>query len=161
MYYKRFKKKVISIEHLKKKTPEILLTLLGIIILLIIPIQIKSSESNIYGPRFFPYILSVLLIIFSLISFFMKSDMNEMKGKLKKASNLRVLVVLILMVVWVFLSDIIGFVISTYLFSISTMLIMGNRNRLQLLLVPIFLTGIIYYIFSELLDIFLPSNIFF
>src|SRR5699024_335182 len=161
MYYKRFKKKVISIEHLKKKTPEILLTLLGIIILLIIPIQIKSSESNIYGPRFLPYILSVLLIIFSLISFFMKSDMNEMKGKLKKASNLRVLVVLILMVVWVFLSDIIGFVISTYLFFISTMLIMGNRNRLQLLLFPIFLTGIIYYIFSELLDIFLPSNIFF
>lgn len=152
---------MISIQNLKRKTPDILMLLFGIVILLIIPTQIKSSGDNIYGPRFFPYILSLTLIIFSFISIFLKSNIDDIKTKLIKYSNIRVLIILILMISWVFFANIIGFALSTFIFSLSTMIVMGNRKYLQLIIVPVVLTGIIYYVFSELLDIFLPSNMFF
>ncbi|WP_161493904.1 tripartite tricarboxylate transporter TctB family protein [Virgibacillus necropolis] len=126
--------------------------------IIIIPYEVRSSGEEALGPRFFPYMLSIIIILLSIISIFEK-EINENKKKdkkLKKIDYFRLLYVLIGMVAWVFLAPLIGFILSTVVFTASVMYIVGNRKLFQLIFIPLILTAVLYYVFTGLLNVFLP-----
>src|SRR5699024_5380504 len=101
-----------------------------------------------------------ILILFCIISIF-ESNISQVKPK-KEKKNIndtdykRVLYILIALILWVYFVPILGFILCTFLFTISVMIIMGNRKIYQLILVPLLLSTIIYYTFNNLLNVFLP-----
>lgn len=52
-----------------------------------------------------------------------------------------------------------GFMLSTLLFMVAGLLIMGIRSPIRLILVPIGVSVVVYYLFTAALGVYLPSGI--
>jgi len=60
---------------------------------------------------------------------------------------------------YLFLLEIIGYLILTPLFVLACIVFLGMRSKLVLISLPLALTGFTYYLFGQILFIFLPRGI--
>lgn len=153
----------IMINLIKSNIPSLFMALFGIIILIIIPFEVRDTGNETFGPRFLPYLAASLVVILSILSIFeqkfIKSDYEGLK-KLTKKDYFRLFLILITMIAWFLLISWLGFILTTILFTISVMYIIGNRKIWQLIVTPLLLTFVIYFVFNELLNVILPTGVF-
>lgn len=156
-------------KNVKELLPNIFMMLFGLLVIFIIPYQIEQQDSSFFGPRFFPYLASTLVFVFSLGSI-IYSIWKGNNGKERshnsaewtdKKNYIRVLLIFICLVFWIYFVSVTGFIITTIVFIATTSVIIGGRNPLTVLLVTILFTFIVYYVFTILLKINLPKGMFF
>lgn len=148
----------------KEISPSLIIAIFGLTILILIPIQINQvNNQHNMGPSFFPKILAISIIIFNLIfivgkiiGFYRFRKNNEAStddSHKQSIHHFKVLLVLGISISWIVLNELLGFILSTFITILISMIIMGNRKYIQIILVPLLFTGITYFLFVELLNI--------
>ncbi|AXF55286.1 tripartite tricarboxylate transporter TctB family protein [Salicibibacter kimchii] len=107
---------------------------------------------------FFPLILGFLLLFLSVILFFTK-DSEKYSLYVPKGDLLALLGVAFLIFLYIFLLEILGFLIVTAAFIYICSLFLGYRNHVVSVIVALVFPVSIYFLFTEFLMISLPSGI--
>ncbi|MGR9048707.1 tripartite tricarboxylate transporter TctB family protein [Halobacillus faecis] len=111
---------------------------------------------------FVPKILGYLLIILAVFLFFDKSSETEEekeKRQVPKKEMLFLLAVGGMIFLYIFLLEIIGFVLSSMLFIIACSWFLGYRKLVTTILVAVLFPLIMYLSFNYLLQIRLPQGV--
>ncbi|WP_436951676.1 tripartite tricarboxylate transporter TctB family protein [Staphylococcus shinii] len=122
----------------------------------------KSNIGDPNSPMYFPLLIGLLLVVMSIIYFFQEFKKRHQKFTafsqlLEKRTFIRIVVTIILAIIYAFIFERFGFLISTILFLGCIMfLINGYKRWLQNILVTVIFSGIAWYTFSQLLDVSLP-----
>ena len=137
----------------------ILFLVLGTAALFIIPLQIPAGHND-YGPRLFPYIVSVIMILSSLGVLAEEWLRNRKKQKkdyfeVDAFELKRVGLMFLIMTVYIFLIEPLGFVLSSTLF-VCAILVFFKSKKPVYYIVCVALVSAIYYGFRIFLKVYLP-----
>lgn len=122
-----------------------------------------SSKTGI-GVSTFPKLLAGLLIIFSIVIIIQAIKNSSFSKKeptfkeFKKGHKLIVAVIIIL-IIYIQMLEVLGFILSSFLLLITLMFVFGERRKIILLLVPLLFSVILYLVFSKMAMVFLPEGI--
>lgn len=122
-----------------------------------------SSKTGI-GVSTFPKLLAGLLIIFSIIIIIQAiknssfSEKEPIFKEFKKGHKL-IIAVIIILIIYIQMLEVLGFILSSFLLLITLMFIFGERRKIILLLVPLLFSVILYLIFDKIAMVFLPEGI--
>ncbi|ERN51292.1 tripartite tricarboxylate transporter TctB family protein [Alkalihalophilus marmarensis] len=108
--------------------------------------------------NFLPLILGFLLLFLSIVLFFSKDPQN-ITLFVKKQDLMMLLGVALLIILYIFFLEILGFLIVTSLFLFTCSFLLGYRKHLTNAVVALFFPITIYYTFTQLLMISLPTGI--
>lgn len=101
--------------------------------------------------------LGVLGLIQLIFTFFHENlSLNNLIKSPKKF-----LILMILLVLYVWMINVLGFNVSSVLFMIVTMYAMGYRKYIKAILISIFTTFSVYFLFYKIFEIPLPKGILF
>ncbi|WP_102348780.1 tripartite tricarboxylate transporter TctB family protein [Bacillus sp. Marseille-P3661] len=152
---------------LKRTLPHVLMTIFGMLILLIIPFQISEVTDTNAGPRFFPYVLAILITICSgsiVISEFIKNRTqvsNVKSGEFKNKRNFKSVVLIVLSLgLWALLLESLGFIISTFFLMVTLMVLIGSKKKSNIIFVSLVFTVILYSLNRFVIKIYLPEGLF-
>ena len=154
---------------MKKTVQDMILNLIfiamGILIAIMIPSQVSGlNQKTEMGPDFFPFIAAGLMVAVNTIAFivnyfkYRKETSNGSTERVKKADRkdqLRVVLVLIIIVLYILLMPVIGYVPSTLIVVNILLFVLGVRKWYQYLLVSGF-SMVIFYVFKYVLYVMLP-----
>lgn len=134
--------------------------------------QIQSTnQSFIIGPKTWPYILLILMIflgLYGIISTLIKSKVmkseqitsEEEAEPVRKIFKLSIPIIsLLVVIIYVLLLNIIGFIFSTILFLYGITLLLGTKKQTTAILFAIITMAIFVILFSVLLQIPLPRGL--
>ena len=138
----------------------------GVAIALLIPSQVPQTAADVkMGPGFFPTFAAILMVLvngLSLVLNYMHYAKDKAKGVKeelvqKTATNdqLRVMMVLAIIAVYIFFMPIVGYVISTLVVVNGLLFILKVRKWYHYILVSGFAL-VIYYVFNNILYVMLP-----
>lgn len=134
----------------------------GIVYLILTFNLTRSRVGDPNGPLYFPLLIGALLVVFSLIYF-----IQEWKQRSEKFEQLKELFIgrapflivstLVLIFVYTFLFERIGFLFSTIIFLTGLLFIVnGKKPWIKNILIAIIFSFVSWYSFSELLNVSLP-----
>jgi putative tricarboxylic transport membrane protein len=106
--------------------------------------------------------LGYLLIILAIVLFLQAKDDTdeEKKGRYVKKEDVVILFsVLASLLVYIFLLEPMGFLLSTILFLLVIPFVLGFKKKVTTVLVAFLFSGVMYYSFNYLLNITLPQGI--
>jgi len=123
---------------------------------------------------FFPNIVLTLQLFFSIMLFFesirlniknkkasTRIDTKEIFHHKKSYLNLRVIAIAFLMLIYIFLVYLSGFIIASFSILFLTTFFLGYKNILKLILICFCIIGILYFLFTYLFLVSLPTGILF
>lgn len=138
---------------------------LGIIII-IGSLQLNIGSFKNPGPGLFPLIIGVALVgcsisivISSVLIFGAKGSMEEISETQGKINLIKVVLVLIYLIVYAFLLEKIGYILTTFIIFLLMFKTMGSIKLRTILLILFLIVGISYFAFVKLLETPLPSGI--
>ena len=141
---------------------ELIITLACIVVEVVLLVNSASIP-----PASGRYPQGLLLLAFALSVAFLlvcirrirKNGMQAPEERPEPGSAVQILVLCGMTCLYLFLLDIVGYLIMTPLFVLACILYLGMRDKLVLVLLPVILTGFTYYLFGNILFIFLPRGI--
>ena len=133
-----------------------------VIVLSLIAIWLTTKFRPVYmpfdvGPRVFPILTCIVMILLSVI-IIIKELYSGSSEKLNMI-NLKTILCFGVLAAYVFLMPILGFILNSLWVLAVTMLMMGARKLLTIILFPICFTAAFYLIFSWLLHVPLPLGV--
>jgi hypothetical protein len=116
------------------------------------------------NPQMWPRGILVLIVLTSLLLIgkllFAKSKEAAKKEKEKpKIVWSKMLKGILILLLYIALMKYLGYLASTLLFTAAAMFLLGNRNRVQLVVVPILTAAFIFLIFTYAMYIPLPKGV--
>ena len=144
--------------------------LIPAIVWIFVIIYLVGSRKILWSDGFLTMrVCTVLLLVCTLVVLkrellFMDEEQYERwkaennKPVLTEAVKKQIIMFAIL-VVYMLLLKYLGFLIDTIVFIFAVLFWLGVRNRLQLILIPLLISGILFYVFKYLLFIRLPLGI--
>lgn len=114
--------------------------------------------------RVYPMVVlagSYLMIALTLVNWFRARKSGAFKN-LKTMEAKRVVYIAVYCVaifVYIFLIERLGFIISSVLFGIYSLIYMKNKNKIVIIVLPIVVTLVLYLIFKNFLFVTLPAGI--
>ncbi|MAZ82995.1 MAG: hypothetical protein CME90_05210 [Hoeflea sp.] len=119
----------------------------------------RSIPGQQYGSAFFPRVLAIVLVIAGVLMLFtaVRGKLVTIGEMLKGSSGLKVLAVLVSVVVWVYLSPLVGF-IATTAFLIAALAIVAGGSPLPSIATGIGMSIILFFVFGQLLRVPLPLS---
>lgn len=136
----------------------------GVALYLLTPSQVSqiSTAPATLGADFFPKFISFLLIC-SSIGLFLQSQMairqnyeTEEKPDVDWRRETKVVLVMAMMIAYILLMTPLGFILSTVLFGVALLFLLGSRSPWHYL-VYVVCVGVIYLVFKHLLYVHLPA----
>lgn len=116
---------------------------------------LDTSGSSDPGPAAYPRFVLVMIAICAALLFFVHDDED---GEVQPR-NLKVVFTLLgLLALYIFLLPITGYILATILFVLCALWLAGERRPLVLGLYSILFAIVIYLVFSNYLNIVLPSG---
>jgi putative tricarboxylic transport membrane protein len=109
------------------------------------------------GPAAFPRLIVGGLAIFALLQLLEPSKGEEPLPRGRQA--LKVVGVLVLLLVYAVVLKPLGFIVSTIIFLVGALILAGVRRPLPLVLMPVGLAVVLFYVFYELLRVSLPRGV--
>ncbi|MFC7063822.1 tripartite tricarboxylate transporter TctB family protein [Halobacillus seohaensis] len=109
-----------------------------------------------------PKVLGYILIVLAIFLYFDKSSETKEEKEKRVIPRKEVLVMLAvggMIFLYIFLLEIIGFVITTALFIFACSTFLGYRKWVTNILVSLIFPSLLYYVFNYLLQIRLPQGI--
>jgi len=119
----------------------------------------KYTGSSDPGPRLFPYLIGILLIITSIGKFVTCNQEDTTKFYETNRGWLRVFAVLALLSGYVLLFPILGYLLTTFLAGVLSVLLLKEDRKIfwfSPILFSGLLTGSMYLLFGKVLSIVLP-----
>ncbi|WP_138419571.1 tripartite tricarboxylate transporter TctB family protein [Aquibacillus sediminis] len=122
----------------------------------------KSRVGDPNGPLYFPAVVGIFLLIMSIIYFIQEwkkrsEAMEELRGLVQGRTPLLIVSSLVLIFIYAFLFERIGFLFSTIIFLGGLLFVVNGREKwLQNLLISVIFSIITWYSFAELLNVSLP-----
>lgn len=133
---------------------------LGLLVFLLAIFGIFESFNLPVGPSKVPSSFYPLVIFFALglagFVLLLKGIYAKEKQKLPKIKWRLIMPIIVLLIIYVTLLNFIGYLISTVLFFFVAMLLLGVRNKWQLISVPLSMSFFIYLTFEHGFRIMLP-----
>jgi len=129
-----------------------------------IPWQVKFTSPGHLSPQFWPKILMVFLMILSLILFFksyLKDKGSEHTLSLKKFTMIRVFALPIMVLLYTYFLDFLGYIVATVIGLAVFMFYFGLREVKIIIPTSFGITLLLYYFFEKILKIVLPGGVFF
>ena len=139
-------------DYIKKMIPSAVILLIDAILFLLIPSQVKVLTDGLVTTRFMPYVVTGMIGLKAA-----STGKRYFSGK----GFLRVVGAMAALAVYLMLMPTIGFVVDSVLLCVVTMLLLGNRNVKQILLVSVLLSFGVYCLFKLGLSLRLPAGFFF
>jgi hypothetical protein len=141
---------------------EIIITLLTIVVEAVL--WINSAE---IPPASAHYAQGLLVLAFALslayllicIRRVMREGWQPPKTQPVAGATLQLFILCGMTILYLFLLDIIGYLILTPFFVLACIVYLGMRKKFVLIFLPLFLTASTYYLFANVLFIFLPRGI--
>lgn len=117
------------------------------------------------GPEFFPAVMTGAIAFFSLLliarSLYMRTADEQGPAMAAKGTLLRMGLFIILLTVYVFIYEILGFVLASAIILPTGMFMLGERRLLHLFLLPCALVGLAWLVFTKVMMVPLPEFPFF
>lgn len=133
---------------------------ISIIIWFLIPSQIALTQNSSINSQTFPKIIvgisivsSILLILKELIKIIKKEPTEEIK--ITFSNEIKVIIMLIFLMIYVFLFEYIGFLFSSIIYSFLTLMYYRSKNIKYYISIAL-VCLIVNYIFKSLLLVQLP-----
>jgi putative tricarboxylic transport membrane protein len=117
-------------------------------------IDILASQPTL-SARFFPYVLAAILFVGGLALMLKPGEalLGTVVGKLMARRGVAFATVF---VVYALTFRFVDFRLGTWAFVLATMWIMGSRNRLELIAVPVAVSAVTYLLFRHGFTVLLP-----
>lgn len=103
------------------------------------------------------YLLLAILIIRWIIAKKKAEPLPENEIDFKR--NVYIVIYCAAILMYIFLIEKLGFMVSTVAFGIYSLVYMKNKSKLVVILMPIIVTVVLYFIFTNFLMVTLPSGI--
>lgn len=139
------------------------------LLFIIMTFQFSASNSiNKIGPRFWPMmvltimlVLSIILIVKTKVQSYTDDEYTpEKENKTVRLFRLPIILIISLIVaVYIALLNVIGFLLSTLLFTYPVALLLGMKKKLSAFFLSVIATAAFIAIFGGLLNIPLPRGI--
>ncbi|QEN08272.1 tripartite tricarboxylate transporter TctB family protein [Oceanispirochaeta crateris] len=123
-----------------------------------------SGFNGNLGPGFFPLVLSIIgffLSILQIVVSFKSEETSVDEVKLISRENSRVWFSLLFTALYFGFLHVVGFLIASVFYLLAMLFFLGNRNKKVLILVPILVPIFLYFVFTTLLLVQLPSGLIF
>ncbi len=108
------------------------------------------------GTAALPRLIGGALVVLGVMLFF-NCEKNIFLPE--PGSRLRTGLIVVASVAYTFALTPLGFMLSSLIFMVFGLLIMGIRSILRLVLVPVIISVAVYYLFTDALGVYLPSGI--
>jgi putative tricarboxylic transport membrane protein len=131
------------------------------LIYLLLSYQLPAFPYTIVDADVLPKGLGYLFVLLSLILFLQnrpETEEQKQKRTLEKQEVIILLSILGTVLLYIFLLEIVGFVINTILFLITTTRVLGYVKWRTNIIVSVLFTLILYFSFNYLLQIYLPQG---
>jgi len=130
-------------------------------VLISTPWQVDTSGPDPFykGPLIFPLLVLVLMIVASLPAVWRLLNPPPGAGWHLDGAGVPVktAVVLGLLVTYLFGLRLVGLEFSSWAFLFVSLVFLGHRSPLQLILIPLIVTGLVVVIFKHVLGVFFPT----
>lgn len=116
---------------------------------------------NTIGPEFFPAVMTAAIAVFSILliarSLWMRTAEEQGPTLATKSTLLRMGLFIILLTVYVFIYEILGFVLASVIILPAGMFMLGERRLLHIFLFPCILVGLAWLAFTKVMMVPLPD----
>ncbi|QCJ42486.1 tripartite tricarboxylate transporter TctB family protein [Bacillus sp. S3] len=117
----------------------------------------STSYGSVVGPDIFPFILGIMLVLLSIRLFF-ESAASTGEGEKKEPLQYKpFLIIAAATLVYILTLEMIGYVITTFLFLFICFQTMERSKWLTSLIISAVFSGVVYFIFVEVLKGTLPG----
>jgi putative tricarboxylic transport membrane protein len=122
----------------------------------------KSTSVDPVGPAKYPFIISLIIILLGALMFIStikkKDDTENAKDKTKEKPGdiLKLAITILVGIMYIYLFDKLGFIITNTIFIFTMLFIFEERNIKNMVFYSILTTLILYGIFKIGLDVLLP-----
>lgn len=151
-------------KYQKSMISSLVFTVLGVVLLIVIPVSVDAGTMSAVGPRTFPYFIAVCMIVLSLMLAMTTYLENKKSSGKSKSGNveltewkneLRALLLVVVVLLYVLTFDALGYFVSTFIASTLMLLIFRTKNIIHYLVVYGAAIAI-YLAFTKLLYVMLP-----
>jgi putative tricarboxylic transport membrane protein len=115
------------------------------------------------GPGLYVLLLSIAILITSIISLFVKRKKAVImeKAKLKKRMLKRVISMIVVLILYIYLINIVGYIAATMLFLVLEFSIVNVKFWPNSIILSLIITSGYYYIFVHYCEIVFPKGLLF
>lgn len=144
--------------QMKRSTSDIICCLAILLFLVSLTVQLgEIPEESVTYPKvllIISYIMTGGLLIYRIVKY-KTSEVYETHIR----QQWKILVAyFVLVLAYLFLLDKIGYIFDTVLFGIVSLIMLKTKNKVVVVLLPVILTLVIYYVFSLFLSVILPRG---
>lgn len=144
--------------QMKRSTSDIICCLAILLFLVSLTVQLgEIPEESVTYPKvllIISYIMTGGLLVYRIAKY-KTSEIYETYIK----DQWKILVAyFVLVLAYLFLLDKIGYIFDTVLFGIVSLIMLKTKNKVVVVLLPVILTLVIYYVFSLFLSVILPRG---
>ena len=146
---------------MKKSFPDMIISIVVLGFLTSLAVQIPEIPPVSKGYPLVLLIMSYIMTIYLLVSsvYKMKKEDNQPTQVVEQA---KIIVPYCLMIaVYLFLMGKIGYIASTVVFMISSLLYLKLKNKILMIILSVVLTIILYFVFTNFLTVILPRGTWF
>jgi|GEM_PF-1350695 putative tricarboxylic transport membrane protein len=133
----------------------------------IIPIEVEEGTlSSVVSlqPSFMPKLMSLCLATLSILLFTTSSKRkkyNEERQKRQSASLKRIVICVALLFSYAYSIEILGYTLSTIVALAVLLYFFGTKNKIELIIIPIGVTLVLYCFFRGIMEVLLPEGFIF
>lgn len=133
---------------------------------------IQAFVDEILGPEFMPQMMAVIIFVLALLLLFQgiknckrPQSNGEEEGTVGPASPIRALLTLIIIIAYIALMDIVGFIPVTIIYLVGQIALLTPKEKytkpliVKSLIISIISPIVLYYIFYRVFGVFLPEGI--
>ncbi|MCC2254628.1 tripartite tricarboxylate transporter TctB family protein [Ruminococcus sp. CLA-AA-H200] len=144
--------------QMKRSTSDVICCLAILLFLVSLTVQLgEIPEESVTYPKvllIISYIMTGGLLIYRIVKY-KTSEVYETHIR----QQWKILVAyFVLVLAYLFLLDKIGYIFDTVLFGIVSLIMLKTKNKVVVVLLPVILTLVIYYVFSLFLSVILPRG---
>ena len=146
---------------MKKSFPDMIISIVVLGFLTSLAVQVPEIPAVSKGYPLVLLIISYIMTIYLLVSsvYKMKKEENQPTQVVEQA---KIIIPYCLMIaVYLFLMSKIGYIASTVVFMISSLLYLKLKNKILMIALSVVLTVILYFVFTNFLTVILPRGVWF
>jgi len=146
---------------LKKSLPDLIIGIVLLAFLTSLAVQVPAIPDVSRGYPVFLLAVSYLMSIWLVISSMLKLKTQE-KQETQVAEQMKIIVPYCLMItIYLFLMNKIGYIASTVVFMIVSLLYLKLKNKVVMIVLSIVMTIVLYFVFTNFLTVILPRGTWF
>ena len=146
---------------MKKSFPDMIISIVVLGFLTSLAVQVPEIPAVSKGYPLVLLIISYIMTIYLLVSSVYKMK-KEDKQPTQVVEQAKIIIPYCLMIaVYLFLMGKIGYILSTVVFMIASLLYLKLKNKILMIALSVVLTVILYFVFTNFLTVILPRGVWF